>query len=46
MVFALKSTIYQWQREIERWDPRATVQVIEGTKPQQVRAIRRSGRFH
>ena len=45
-VFALKSTKYQWQREISKWDPRASVQVVDGDKRQRVRAIRRAHLFN
>ena len=46
VVFALKSTKWQWQREIQRWDPRAKVQVVDGDKRSRVVAIRRAGRYH
>ena len=36
VVFALKSTKGQWVREINKWDPRASVQVIDGDKRQRV----------
>jgi SNF2 family DNA or RNA helicase len=45
-VFALKSTKYQWTREIAKWDPRASFQVVDGDKRQRVAAIRRSCRFN
>jgi SNF2 family DNA or RNA helicase len=45
VVFALKSTKGQWVREINKWDPRASVQVIDGDKRQRVAGIRRAGRF-
>ena len=41
-VFALKSTKYQWVREIAKVDPRAKVQVIEGTKRQRISGYRRA----
>ena len=46
VVFALKSTKYQWVREIAKWDPRASVQVVEGNKRQRTGAIRRAHRFN
>ncbi len=46
VVFALKSTKYQWEREIRRFDPRATVQVIEGDKFQREKGIRQAHRFN
>lgn len=46
VVFALKSTLYQWEAEIHRWDPRARVQVIEGTGKQKAAALLNSSRFH
>jgi SNF2 family DNA or RNA helicase len=42
VVFALKSTKGQWVREINKWDPRAKVQVIEGDKNWRTRGIRRA----
>lgn len=45
-VFALKSTKYQWQREINRADPRAKVQVIEGDKRRRTAGYRRASKFH
>lgn len=45
-VFALKSTKYQWVREIAKWDPRAKVQVVEGDKLQRTAMIRRAAKFH
>jgi SNF2 family DNA or RNA helicase len=44
-VFALKSTKGQWVREIAKWDPRASVQVIDGDKRQRVAGIRRARNF-
>lgn len=46
VVFALKSTLGQWEREIHTWDPRASVQVISGTKKQRVAGFRRAHRFN
>jgi SNF2 family DNA or RNA helicase len=46
VVFALLSTHGQWVREINKWDPRASVQVISGTKRQRVAGIRRAHRFN
>ena len=46
VVFALKSTKGQWVREIHKWDPRASVQVVDGDKRQRVAGIRRSSRFN
>ena len=46
LVFALKSTKYQWEREIRRFDPRATVQVVEGDKYQREKAITQAHRFN
>jgi SNF2 family DNA or RNA helicase len=46
VVFALKSTKGQWVREIKKWDPRATVQVIDGDKDWRTRGIRRAQRFN
>ena len=46
LVFALKSTKYQWEREIHRFDPRATVQVVEGDKYQREKALRRANQFN
>lgn len=46
VIFALKSTKFQWEREIHQWDPRASVQVIEGDKRQRVAGLRRAQRFH
>lgn len=46
VVFALKSTLWQWVREIHRWDPRASVQVIEGTIREKERGIRNSDQYH
>ena len=45
VVFALKSTKWQWVREIQKWDPRARVQVVDGTKRQRIAAFRRSGDY-
>ena len=45
-VFALKSTLGQWQREIALWDPRAKVQVIGGTKHQRISGYARAHRFN
>lgn len=46
VVFALKSTKYQWEREIRRWDPRATVQVVEGDKYEREKGIKGAHRFN
>ena len=46
IVFALKSTKWQWVREIERWDPRARVQVIDGDKAQRIRGYKHAWRYH
>ena len=45
-VFALKSTKYQWVREINKVDPRAKVQVIEGDKLHRIAGYRRAHRFN
>src|SRR5215510_14636493 len=45
-VFALKSTKYQWVREIGKIDHRAQVQVVDGDKRSRVAAIRRASRYH
>ena len=46
VVFALKSTKGQWVREIHKWDPRASVQVVDGDKRRRVAAIRKAHRFN
>lgn len=46
LVLALKSTKWQWEREIAKWDPRATVQVVDGDRMARTRAIRRSQNFN
>jgi SNF2 family DNA or RNA helicase len=46
VVFALKSTKGQWVREIKKWDPRASVQVVDGDKKARVAAIRKAHRFN
>ena len=46
VVFALKSTKWHWMREINKADPRATVQVVDGDKKHRLAAIRRSGQYH
>jgi SNF2 family DNA or RNA helicase len=46
VVFALKSIKWQWAREIQKWDPRATVQVVDGDRYARHRAIRRADRYH
>jgi len=46
VVFALKSIKWQWVREINRWDPRASVQVVDGSKLQRSHAIRQADNFH
>jgi SNF2 family DNA or RNA helicase len=45
-VFALKSIKWQWVREIQKWDPRATVQVVDGSKAQRHWAIRNAHKFN
>lgn len=45
-VFALKSTKWQWEREIHKADPRATVQVIDGDKKARTRALKNAANFH
>jgi SNF2 family DNA or RNA helicase len=45
-VFCLKSIKWQWAREISKWDPRASVQVVDGSKPQRSYAIRHADQFH
>jgi SNF2 family DNA or RNA helicase len=45
-VFALKSTKYQWVREIAKVDPRAKVQVIEGDKRRRIWGYRRADQFN
>ena len=45
-VFALKSTKYQWVKEISKVDPRAKVQVVDGDKRSRLAAIRRASRYH
>ena len=45
-MFALKSTKYQWVREIAKVDPRARVQVVDGDKMTRLAAIRRASRYH
>jgi SNF2 family DNA or RNA helicase len=46
LIFALKSTKWQWLREIQKVDPRAKVQVVDGTKKERTLAFRRSSRYH
>jgi SNF2 family DNA or RNA helicase len=46
LIFALKSTKWQWLREIQKVDPRAKVQVVDGTKQERLLAFRRSSRYH
>ena len=46
VVLALKSTKWQWEREIHRWDPRASVQVVDGDRIARTVAIRRAQRFN
>jgi SNF2 family DNA or RNA helicase len=46
VVFALKSTKWQWEREIHRWDPRATVQVLDGDRVSRHFALRRAHQYH
>ena len=45
VVFALKSTKGQWVREINKWDPRAKVQIIEGDKAYRVHGIRKAHQY-
>lgn len=45
VVFALKSTKWQWVREIAKWDPRARVQVVDGDKAARTRAIKRAQHY-
>ena len=45
-VFALKSTKFQWVREISKADPRATVQVVDGDKRQRVKALINAHRYN
>lgn len=45
VVFALKSTKWQWVREINKWDPRARVQVVDGDKAARTRAIKRAQHY-
>ena len=45
-VFALKSTVHQWEREISKVDPRAKVQIVEGDKRQRSRLLRRAGTYN
>ncbi len=45
-VFALKSTKWQWVREIQKWDRRASVQVVDGDKYARRHALQRADRFH
>ena len=46
VIFALKSTKWHWMREIQRMDPRAKVQVVDGNKKQRIAAIRRAEHYH
>jgi len=46
VIFALKSTKWQWEREIRRWDPRATVQVLDGDRVARHFALRRAPQYH
>ena len=46
VIFALKSTKWQWEREIRRWDPRASVQVVDGDRVSRHFAIRRAHKYH
>jgi SNF2 family DNA or RNA helicase len=45
-VFALKSTKWQWVREIQKWDPRARVQVVDGDRYARHHAIKRADGFN
>lgn len=45
-VFALKSIKWQWVREIQKWDPRASVQVVDGTKAERHYALRHAKDFN
>jgi SNF2 family DNA or RNA helicase len=46
VIFAMKSTKYQWAREIAKWDPRAKVQVIEGDRRRRWAMLKRAERYH
>jgi SNF2 family DNA or RNA helicase len=46
VVFAPKSVKLQWAREISKWDPRASVQVIDGSKPQRNYGLRHADEYH
>ena len=46
VVLALKSTKWQWLREVQRWDPRASVQVVDGDRLARTVAIRRAQRYN
>jgi SNF2 family DNA or RNA helicase len=45
-VFCLKSIKWQWVREIAKWDPRARVQVVDGTKAERHYAIRHAADYN
>ena len=45
VIFALKSTKWQWVREIAKVDPRARVQVVDGDKRQRTVQIRRAQNY-
>jgi SNF2 family DNA or RNA helicase len=46
VVFCPKSTMGQWLREIKRWDPRASVQLVTGEKFGRRRQWHRSHQYH
>lgn len=46
VIFCPKSTMGQWLREIQRWDPRAKAQIISGEKFGRRRQWRRSHEYH
>ena len=45
-VFATRSTTWQWVREINRWDPHAKVQVIEGDRRRRWAMLKRADQYH
>ena len=45
-VFALKSIKWQWVREIKKWDPRASVQVVDGDKTARHWGIKHADNFN
>jgi SNF2 family DNA or RNA helicase len=46
VVFALKSTKWQWMREIAKADPRARAQVVDGDRKARTTALRRASQYH